>query len=396
MLLSRVTPTFQMLLVNETDNNEVNGSYVPGSYLEVLPLESETGMLNPTIEIFSSIVMIASVCKKDKALDMNKFKYFWYNDFPKELEKCTLGHMKMNSTDRNLIFEVDIPCKFTSLSTNNDVDTTLLNNSNYNNYVFELTLYALDYVSTIYNVPITDYRFKVLVLPPGLDIKWSGLGVNSCSDERCYTWINDQKLNPYVYLHEIGHNLGLGHAWQNDNEYGDESCVMGSGYSGGTCFNAAHRDLMKWDTPIQSITFPTKSFTRLTTIINDDNEYIKVNKQVFIEFVHKGKKTIGHVYILYPNASTSAVCTLQDNNQVCILNERSIALNFTNDIPSNGVKVQICYYEGLDLSACFREDGPQDVYVRYRRWGNSSISMFTYSLLLILTTNAIAFMFAIF
>ena len=41
-----------------------------------------------------------------------------------------------------------------------------------------------------------------------------------------------------VQLHELGHNLGLGHAGEDDAGYGDSSCYMG--YGGGDtrmCYN---------------------------------------------------------------------------------------------------------------------------------------------------------------
>lgn len=34
-----------------------------------------------------------------------------------------------------------------------------------------------------------------------------------------------------ILMHDVGHNLGLGHSNEGAEEYGDESCIMGSGFS---------------------------------------------------------------------------------------------------------------------------------------------------------------------
>ena len=46
--------------------------------------------------------------------------------------------------------------------------------------------------------------------------------------------------------HEIGHNLGLSHSSDADQEYGDETCVMGEAYNPQVCFNAAKYWQLGW------------------------------------------------------------------------------------------------------------------------------------------------------
>ena len=48
-----------------------------------------------------------------------------------------------------------------------------------------------------------------------------------------------------VYMHEVGHNMGMSHSTENGEEYGDESCIMGGG-SPPTCFNGAKSWQMGW------------------------------------------------------------------------------------------------------------------------------------------------------
>ena len=45
-----------------------------------------------------------------------------------------------------------------------------------------------------------------------------------------------------VLMHEVGHNLGMSHSSENGGEYGDESCILGGGFSENgplTCYNGA-------------------------------------------------------------------------------------------------------------------------------------------------------------
>jgi hypothetical protein len=50
-------------------------------------------------------------------------------------------------------------------------------------------------------------------------------------------------------MHEVGHNLGLGHSNEGAEEYGDESCIMGSGFSDDgalLCYNGAKSWQLGW------------------------------------------------------------------------------------------------------------------------------------------------------
>jgi len=50
-------------------------------------------------------------------------------------------------------------------------------------------------------------------------------------------------------MHEVGHNLGMSHSSENGEEYGDESCIMGGGFSEDgplLCFNGAKSWQLGW------------------------------------------------------------------------------------------------------------------------------------------------------
>ena len=52
-----------------------------------------------------------------------------------------------------------------------------------------------------------------------------------------------------VLMHEVGHNLGMSHSSENGEEYGDEACIMGGGFSEAgplACYNGAKSWQMGW------------------------------------------------------------------------------------------------------------------------------------------------------
>lgn len=95
------------------------------------------------------------------------------------------------------------------------------------------------------------YAHWILVMPDQAACGWAGLASVGCA-RNCYLWLR----GPYgtatltVPMHELGHNLGLGHATTPGAEYGDVGSVMGGGGDGPRCTNAAQAWQMTWAAPV--------------------------------------------------------------------------------------------------------------------------------------------------
>eukprot|EP00039_Didymoeca_costata_P019090 m.336199 g.336199 ORF g.336199 m.336199 type:complete len:772 (+) comp17781_c0_seq1:341-2656(+) len=105
--------------------------------------------------------------------------------------------------------------------------------------VFQL---ARDALAAVTEVDPADYDHHAFIIPK-MDCQWSGLGEVDCdiSQQHCEIWLNDDTAR--VLSHELGHNVGMGHARRGSNTYGDCSDIMGCGIAG---FNAPHRMFMRW------------------------------------------------------------------------------------------------------------------------------------------------------
>jgi hypothetical protein len=121
---------------------------------------------------------------------------------------------------------------------------------------------------------IDDFVYKIYILPKD-SCTFAGLGaVGPCdSEKRCRIWINGHYANyPISYVHELGHNLGLGHASYGGNEYGDYSDVMGY-CCVERCFNAPQSNMLNITVPKRVIKLPLKSIVKLTLL---SNEYVMI------------------------------------------------------------------------------------------------------------------------
>ena len=94
--------------------------------------------------------------------------------------------------------------------------------------------------------------FTIYVIPEVAACKWAGMAYMGCASRKtmCRVWIHGD-ASKYVdtYIHEIGHNLGLSHAFGNGSEYGDASCAMGL-CCWQRCFNAPHAEQLGWLKPL--------------------------------------------------------------------------------------------------------------------------------------------------
>lgn len=119
---------------------------------------------------------------------------------------------------------------------------------------------------------LNNEKYVMYVLPKEMQCSFAGLGsIGPCSGQPCNIWINGYYANyTAVYLHELGHNLGLGHANSNGYSYGDLTDAMGACcYE--RCFNAVHRNKLSIQKPKNWYRAP---FEQLQTVTLDANEYV--------------------------------------------------------------------------------------------------------------------------
>ncbi len=102
-------------------------------------------------------------------------------------------------------------------------------------------------------INLTNYPFRVFVLPSSAGCSWFGVGTLQCtypqetsvSITNCRSTI--RYLDSDVLAHELGHNLGMNHASTSTSEYGDQSDpmsnIMGLSRIG---FNGPHTYQMHW------------------------------------------------------------------------------------------------------------------------------------------------------
>lgn len=94
-------------------------------------------------------------------------------------------------------------------------------------------------------ITLSQYDHIGYVLPNNSSCGWAGLAyVGGTSywvhGNYCGTSYKD------VFIHEVGHNLGLGHASYNGSEYDDRSCPMGYGGVGDRHFSSARKVQLGW------------------------------------------------------------------------------------------------------------------------------------------------------
>eukprot|EP00804_Cyclotella_cryptica_P007729 CCRYP_001349-RA/>CCRYP_001349-RA protein AED:0.03 eAED:0.03 QI:702/0.83/0.76/1/0.83/0.84/13/138/1465 len=93
--------------------------------------------------------------------------------------------------------------------------------------------------------PLDAYDHVMYFMPPGVD--FGGAAAFGYVPGRETWYLDSYSLATGVQLHELGHNLGLGHAGEDGAGYGDGSCYMG--YGGGDvkmCYNAAKNFYLGW------------------------------------------------------------------------------------------------------------------------------------------------------
>ncbi len=109
-------------------------------------------------------------------------------------------------------------------------------------------------------VNLSNYEHRIYVVPSS-SCSWGGLANTGCTGSGlCRLWINGWCRTGQTFIHELGHNLGLGHAATDENndgtieyEYGDYSCPM-SVSSRWQHFSAPKKTQMGWITSDKVLT----------------------------------------------------------------------------------------------------------------------------------------------
>ncbi len=278
---------------------------------------------------FTSIVFIAKLCSWQQPQNKTKFETFYLQEFAKNLKGCSKGNVVFSKdASKNIVVNVDIPCVHKS-ATNDTliVDNRLINKDNTYDYINEWMWYAIQKVNATHVVGnIDDYEHKLMIMPANDVIPWPALG----NVGGPFSWYNTHDLNMNYYLHEIGHNFGFGHAMKNGEEYGDDTCIMGTGYR---CYTAPHRHFLGWDYPLMTINWynnsPSASYWNTTIHLSKDGEFTLINNNLYIE----SSQFSVNAYILQSNISTAHVCQIDTEVRSCNVDDYGISITFldTND-----------------------------------------------------------------
>lgn len=215
-------------------------------------------------QYINALSTILQVCNHTPTITPDNLQNVLMNNGSEEIQHtledmmstCSYGKASFNTTITPYIIKV--PCKLDNQHT-----------CNYDDWAN----YADNYMKLQLNV--SDFDYHIYVLPDIPYCKFAGLGTLSPCIPMCRIWISGSVVNEIVvYFHELGHNLGLEHAWYLDNQYGDLSDAMG--YCCTTrCLNAPHSQALHWTKAKTNINLqPYRKVTRL--ILLKANEYIQI------------------------------------------------------------------------------------------------------------------------
>lgn len=303
---------------------------------------------------FTSIVFLAKVCNFTEQISKADFASFWYNRFANDFDKCTLGNVVFHPP-QNIIVEVYIPCLFRSSYTNQTINNTVINPEDKYDNIY----HWMNYVLT--NTPVVNmdsYRHKLLVLPHDMDAGFYALGYIDCrtnsDNKECFTWYNNMNLPSNVFLHELGHNFGLGHAKTlPNNEYGDATCVMGSSTIDAMgCYNAPHRFILNWDEPIGVLDKNNDKYDDNVTL-SSNGMFVIVGNDTFIEAVEYNNSLTIKIHVLNQDVSTDYLCLLQTTNQYCEVRNSLIVqvIGATKDL----IVFHVCSHEKRNKHTCIQD-----------------------------------------
>jgi hypothetical protein len=126
--------------------------------------------------------------------------------------------------------------------------------------VFNWATIADEFMTKHLRIDVASYQHIIYILPVQSGCSFGGLGtIGPCSNTKgspCRVWVSGViAQKPTVYVHELGHNLGLSHAGYMNDQYGDLTDIMGY-CCNLRCFAAPHSHRLKWSAPVYTYKLP--------------------------------------------------------------------------------------------------------------------------------------------